>query len=73
METIEISTPYIQLDQLLKFAGAVNTGGQVRWLLADGAVTVNGVPATERRKKLYPGDKVELAGGGSWLVAAAEA
>ena len=73
MESVEISTPYIQLDQLLKLVGAVDTGGQVRWLIEEGVVFVNGVAATERRKKLYPGDKVEIPENGRWQVVAAEA
>ena len=60
MENIEISTETIRLDQLLKLAGAVPTGGAVRSLLEDRIISVNGIPETARRKKLSPGDVVSL-------------
>ena len=60
MENIEISTETIRLDQLLKLAGAVPTGGAVRSLLEDRRISVNGIPETARRKKLFPGDVVSL-------------
>lgn len=60
MEKIEISTETIQLDQLLKLAGAVPTGGAVKPLLEEKRILVNGVPETARRKKLVPGDVVSL-------------
>lgn len=69
METIEINTPFIKLDALLKFAALVGTGGEAKNAIVDGFVTVNGEVCTQRGKKIYPGDKVEL-GGEALLVAA---
>lgn len=62
MERIEISTPYITLEGLLKFSGFVETGGMAKELIRGGAVLVNGQPCTQRGRKLYPGDRAELDG-----------
>lgn len=70
MQEIAIHTPFIQLDQLLKWEGIIQTGGQVVPLLAEGMIRVNGELAKERRKKIYPGDTVELKGVGVWKVTA---
>ena len=61
MERVEIHTDTIRLDQLLKLAGAVSTGGEVKRLVAEGMVLVNGVTETARRRQLAAGDV--LAGG----------
>lgn len=68
METIEINSDVIQLDQLLKWAGIVDSGGQVRFMLDEKIIKLNGVFLTERRKKVYPGDVVEIVGTGTWKV-----
>jgi ribosome-associated protein len=53
---------YIKLDQFLKLADVVSTGGQAKVLILDGAVQVNGVVETRRGRKLYDGDRVEVDG-----------
>ena len=60
METITITTEYIKLQDLLKLAGVVYTGGEAKVLIQEGAVTVNGAVCTQRGKKLRPGDIVRL-------------
>jgi ribosome-associated protein len=60
METIEIKTEFIKLDQLLKFAGLAETGGHAKELIADGLVFVNGEVCQMRGKKLRNGDKVKI-------------
>lgn len=69
MEKITIHTENIQLDQLLKWAGIVESGGQVKLMLEDELIKVNGNVETARRRRLYDGDIVELQGVGSWQVA----
>ena len=69
--SIPITTEYIKLDSFLKFAAAVQTGGEAKLLIADGQVKVNGEPCLQRGKKLRPGDEVSLAGK-RWTVAAGE-
>ena len=61
-EAIKIETPFIRLDALLKFAGVVETGGESKLIIQNGGVKVNGEICTMRGKKLYPGDRAELAG-----------
>lgn len=70
MQEIIINTQLIQLDQLLKWEGIIETGGQVRPMLDDGLIFVNGQLATERRKKIHPGDTVEIKGVGIWKIVA---
>ena len=60
MEKVSILTEKIQLDQFLKLAGAVETGGAVKPLLLDGCIFVNGAQEKARRKKLSIGDVVTL-------------
>lgn len=55
---VEIQTPFIKLDSLLKFSGACDTGGEAKMLILEGLVSVNGQPCVQRGKKLYPGDLV---------------
>lgn len=57
-ETIEINTPFIRLDDALKFVGAVMTGGQAKWVIQNGGVSVNGEVCTMRGKKLYGGELI---------------
>lgn len=70
MEEIAISTPHINLDQLLKWAGIIDTGGQIKPMLEDGIIKLNGTVVTERRKKVYPGDTIEIDGIGNYRVVA---
>ena len=55
---IKITTPFIKLDQLLKFSGMVSTGGEAKEVILEGLVKVNGETALQRGKKIYPGDEI---------------
>jgi len=59
---MKIVTEYIKLDSFLKGVNAVSSGGEAKLLIADGLVRVNGVTEVRRGRKLYPGDRVQLAG-----------
>jgi len=61
MEKISITTDFIKLDSFLKLAAMVGTGGEAKFVITEGMVTVNGEVCTMRGKKLYPGDKVSFA------------
>ena len=61
METIQITSEFIKLDALLKYAALVGTGGEAKMVIADGMVTVNGEVCTMRGKKIHPGDVVSFA------------
>lgn len=67
MDKIEIYTEKIPLDQLLKWAGIAETGGQARCLIDNGEVTVDGIVMLERRKKIFPGSTV-VCGGATFVV-----
>ena len=58
MENIEITTEYIKLQDLLKVAAAVQTGGEAKVVIQEGGVTVNGEVCTMRGRKIRPGDDV---------------
>lgn len=51
---------YIKLDQFLKLAGVVETGGEAKQLIQSGQVRVNGSIETRRGRKLYHGDVVTV-------------
>ncbi len=59
-QEISIATPFIKLDQFLKFAGIAETGGHSKEMISEGIVSVNGEICLQRGKKLYPGDIVEI-------------
>lgn len=59
-DSITITTEFIKLDSLLKFANAVATGGEAKQIVQDGLVKVNGEVCTMRGKKIRPGDVVEV-------------
>lgn len=66
-EEIPIHTEFIKLQDFLKFANAVETGGMAKNVILDGEVQVNGEVCTMRGKKLRPGDEVRFMGG-CWRV-----
>lgn len=51
MEIIEITTEYIKLDQLLKFAAIVENGAVAKHMILDGFVKVNDELCLQRGKK----------------------
>lgn len=62
METITITTEFIRLQDLMKLAELVSSGGEAKVLIQDGQVTVNGETCLQRGRKLRPGDVVRYAG-----------
>ena len=67
LHDIQIHTEYIKLQDLLKFAGAVETGGDAKLIIQEGRVQVNGEVCTMRGKKLHPGDEVTFMAN-TWRV-----
>ena len=53
---LEITTEFIKLQDAMKFANAVYSGGEAKVLIQEGQVQVNGEVCTMRGKKLRPGD-----------------
>lgn len=60
MQIVNIHTADIQLDQLLKLSGIVQSGGEVKGLVNAGQVIQNGELVTARRKKIKVGDIVKV-------------
>ena len=60
MESIQITTPFIKLDQFLKFANVVENGADAKYIISIECVTVNGEVEVRRGRKLYPGDVVHI-------------
>ena len=58
MKIMTITTEYIKLQDLLKLANAVETGGEAKERVQSGEVLVNGEVCTMRGKKIRPGDVV---------------
>ncbi len=52
----------VELYKILKMENLVASGGEAKFVIADGLVTVNGEIETRKRKKIFPGDVVEFAG-----------
>ena len=62
MKNVSITTEFIKLQDLLKFANLVETGGMAKECVQGGEVLVNGEVCTMRGKKIRPGDVVEFDG-----------
>ena len=62
MRNIKITTEFIKLQDLLKFANLVETGGIAKECVQGGEVKVNGEVCTMRGKKIRPGDVVFFDG-----------
>ena len=62
MKKIIIHTEFIKLQDLLKYANLVETGGMAKECVQGGEVMVNGEICTMRGKKIRPGDTVTLGG-----------
>ena len=59
---LAIHTEFIKLQDALKYANVVYSGGEAKQLILDEQVTVNGEVCTMRGKKLRPGDRFEFEG-----------
>lgn len=62
MTDITITTEFIKLQDLLKLANLVGTGGEAKIVIQNGDVSVNGEVCTMRGKKIRPGDMVAFDG-----------
>ena len=62
MKTVEITKEPVELYKLLKFEGLAGSGGEAKFLIAEGNVSVNGQIETRKRKKIVSGDIIEFGG-----------
>ena len=61
-QPLSIHTEFIKLQDALKYANLVYSGGEAKQLILDGMVKVNGEVCLMRGKKLYPGDTFSFQG-----------
>ena len=59
---VVITTEFIKLQDAMKFANIVYSGGEAKQLILDEQVLVNGEVCTMRGKKLRDGDKFTFDG-----------
>jgi ribosome-associated protein len=59
-EPVTVRGEYIRLDQFLKLSGAAGSGGQAKYLIKSGEISVNGEREIQRGRKLRSGDEVSL-------------
>lgn len=57
---VNITTEYIKLDQLLKYAGVAYSGAEAKDMVINGYASLNGEVCTMRGKKIRSGDVVTL-------------
>ena len=55
---INVFTDFITLQQLLKLANVIFSGGQAKAYLANNSIIINGVKDSRRGRKLYVGDTI---------------
>lgn len=60
MKKIKIKDEHITLQQLLKIADIVNSGGEAKLFLANNQILLNGETENRRGKKLFVGDILEI-------------
>lgn len=65
MKKVYIHTEFIKLQQVLKLAGLIDQGSDVKYYLSQGLIYVNNEQASERGKKIRHGDIVEVKGVGA--------
>jgi ribosome-associated protein len=59
---VGITDDMIRLGQLLKLAGVVESGADVKAVLGAGVVRINGTVETRRGRQLHRGDVISLQG-----------
>jgi len=67
LRSVAVKGP-IRLDQFLKWAGVSGTGGQAKYIIQSGMISINGEKSESRGKMLSDGDIVEVRDMGSFQV-----
>ena len=68
IKNIEIKTDMIQLDQFLKWADVIESGGQIRPLLDEKRIFCQRHALPAKRKQLHAGDIVDIKGIGTYKL-----
>ena len=59
---IAVKAEPIELCQLMKFGGLIESGGAAKQVISEGHVLLNDVVETQKRKKVRAGDRVTFNG-----------
>jgi ribosome-associated protein len=70
--TVAVKGDHIRLDALLKYVGAVGTGGEAKAAISNGEAFINGEKCIQRGKKVCIGSFVKFRNA-MWRIAAAPA
>ena len=62
IQDVPIVTEFIKLQDAMKFANLVESGGEAKVVIQEGDVSVNGEVCTQRGRKLRPGDSFRFEG-----------
>jgi len=60
MKKVSLERAPVELYQLLKLEGLVASGGEAKFVISEGQVSVNGAVETRKRKKITYGDVIEF-------------
>lgn len=60
-QSFKVRTEFIDLLQLLKATGYAATGGEAKMMVEDGLISVNDEVELRKRRKLRPGDEVQIS------------
>ncbi len=60
--TVRITEEPVELYKILKFEGLAASGGEAKHLIQEGNVLVNHRIETQKRKKIFHGDVIEVLG-----------
>ena len=60
MRVVEIEEEPVELYKILKFESMVQSGGEAKFVIAEGLVRVNGEVETRKSKKIFSGDIIEF-------------
>ncbi|MGD8253389.1 MAG: RNA-binding S4 domain-containing protein [Syntrophobacterales bacterium] len=60
MRMVKIEKEPIELYKILKFENMVQSGGEAKFVIAEGLVRVNGEVETRKSKKIIAGDIIEF-------------
>jgi len=62
MQEVYIKTEFIKLNQLLKLAGVLDQGSDIKYMLESGQIRLNGETVCQRGRKIKKGDIVSVDG-----------
>jgi ribosome-associated protein len=65
---LEVGNRPINLTQVLKLSGCVQTGGEAKILIAEGRIRVNGEVEVRKRRQMALGDVVIVEGGATIVL-----